>query len=84
MNGWRNTECWLVNAMKGLSRFGSLAPAYPSAQGYLRAHASPSIALREAHAAREIFVLCIGRALVSSPMQLQELIQHYINNGTPF
>ena len=60
MNGWRNIECWLVNAMKGLSRFGSLAPAYPSARGYLRAPASPSIALREAHAAREIFVLWIG------------------------
>ncbi|KIJ90619.1 hypothetical protein K443DRAFT_135642 [Laccaria amethystina LaAM-08-1] len=60
MNGWRNIECWLVNAMKGLSSFSALAPAYPSARGYLRAHASPSIALREARAAREIFVLWIG------------------------
>lgn len=60
MNGWRNLECWLVNAMNGLSRFGALAPAYPSARGYLRAHTSPSIARREAHAAREIFVLWIG------------------------
>jgi hypothetical protein len=54
MNAWRNIECWLFNAIIGLSRFSSILPVGPSARGYRRrAHASPSIALR-------IFVLWIG------------------------
>jgi len=63
MDGWRNIECWLYSAitsLRGKFELPSFIPAGPSARGYRRAHASRSIALKEAQAARKIFVLWIG------------------------